>query len=151
MNVDDAAHAVVHGYPGGAASLAPRMGMSVAVLNSKVNPNTRTHHLTLREAVTATQLSNDKRILQAAAAECDSILLDLPNADDEAASDMAMLEMVTKVWTSQGDVGQAIHQALTDGRVTRKEFLGICAAINRSQATMAALQRRMESIVEQGD
>lgn len=51
MNVHDAAHATVHDYPGGAASLAPRLGMQQAVLNSKVNPNTDTHHLSLTDAM----------------------------------------------------------------------------------------------------
>ena len=51
MNILDAAYNTVHDYKGGASALAPRMGIkSPAVLNSKVNPNTDTHHLTLLEA-----------------------------------------------------------------------------------------------------
>ena len=45
MNILDAAYHTVHDYKGGANALAPRMGMkSPAVLNSKVNPITDTHH-----------------------------------------------------------------------------------------------------------
>ncbi|WP_341772648.1 phage regulatory CII family protein, partial [Burkholderia pseudomallei] len=47
MNIIDAAYAVVHDYPGGSESLAPRLGMSAAVLRNKVNPNNATHHLGL--------------------------------------------------------------------------------------------------------
>ena len=51
MNIIDAAYNTVHDYPGGSSALATRMGIkSPAVLNSKVNPNTETHHLTLAEA-----------------------------------------------------------------------------------------------------
>ncbi|PNE77837.1 hypothetical protein A8H37_06130 [Burkholderia thailandensis] len=42
MNILDTAHAVAHNYPGGCESLAPRLGVSPAVLRSKVNPNTGT-------------------------------------------------------------------------------------------------------------
>lgn len=52
MNVKDATHATVHDYPGGAESLAPRMGIkSPQVLRNKVNPTTDTHHLRLDEAI----------------------------------------------------------------------------------------------------
>ncbi|WP_368566189.1 phage regulatory CII family protein [Pseudoxanthomonas sp. UTMC 1351] len=37
MNVEDTAYETVRSYPGGSASLAPRMGMSQALLNSNVN------------------------------------------------------------------------------------------------------------------
>ena len=63
MNIHDAAHATIHDYPGGAASLAPRLGMVQAVLNSKVNPNTHTHHLTLAEALRVMVMTGDHRIL----------------------------------------------------------------------------------------
>ena len=52
MNIIDAAYHTVHDYPGGATALALRLGIkSPAVLNSKVNPNTDTHHITLVEAI----------------------------------------------------------------------------------------------------
>lgn len=69
MNIIDAAHALVHDYPGGSESLAPRLGMSAAVLRNKVNPNNQTHHLSLNEAVKATDVANDERVLEAWAAE----------------------------------------------------------------------------------
>lgn len=150
MNIDDAAHAVVHDYPGGSESLAPRLGMSAAVLRNKVNTNNTTHHLTLREAVRISALTQDDRILRAAAAECGRVVLDLPTADDTDASDMAVLEMVAAVWSKQGDLGTAIHQAFADGVLTPNEFDGIAGAVHRAQTKLTALLRRIESMVEQG-
>lgn len=148
MNVDDAAYAVVHDYPGGSEALAPRLGMSAAVLRNKVNPNNTTHHLTLREAQKVTVLTGDPRILHAQALETSRIVLDAPNGDDAAASDMAVLEIVAAVWGTQGDLGAAIHTALADGVMEAVEYQAIKEAGNRAQAKIAALLRRLESMVE---
>lgn len=82
MNVVDSAHATVHDYPGGSESLAPRLGMSPAVLNSKVNPNTCTHHLTLLEAHTIMRLTADHRMLHELAHDLGYVLT--PASDAEA-------------------------------------------------------------------
>lgn len=150
MNVDDAAYAVVHDYPGGADSLAPRMGKnkSPVVLRSKVNPRSDSHHLTLREAVAITVLTDDDRILQAFAQECGRMVLPLPSADDTQASDMAVLELVVSVMAGQGDLGGTIHRALADGRLTRIEFAQIEDAANVAQRRIAALMRRLAGMVD---
>ena len=148
MNVDDAAYAVVHDYPGGSEALAPRLGMSAAVLRNKVNPNNTTHHLTLREAQKLTALTGDPRILQSAAQETGRIVLEAPNADDAAASDMAVLELVAAVGGTQGDLFTTIVQALADGVLIESEYQRIKAAGGTAQAKIAALLRRFEGMVE---
>lgn len=148
MNVADAAYAVVHDYAGGAASLAPRMGMSPAVLNSKVNPNTRTHHLTLAEAVELTVKTGDDRIFKAAAQEIGRMLMPLPCADDEAASDMAVLELVAAVWAGQGDLGQVLNRALCDGVVTQRELDDLRSVAVAAQTRIAELVRRFEGLAQ---
>lgn len=151
MNVADAAYSVVHDYPGGANSLAPRMGMSAAVLNSKVNPNTSTHHLTLAEAVKVAVLTNDNRHFEAAAQEIGCLLMQAPCAEDEAASDMAVLELVSKVWAGQGDLGNVISRALSDGVVTKRELADLRDAAAKAQTRIAELVRRFESLAQPGD
>lgn len=148
MNVADAAYHVVHDAPGGSESLAPRLGMSAAVLNSKVNPKTLTHHLSLREAVAVTNMTRDFRILHAFAAECDHIVLPLPNGDDANACDAAVLEMIAAVWKGQGEVGTAVHDALADGRVDAKELRRIEAAVHRVHTCLAAFTRRIGGMAE---
>ena len=148
MNVDDAAHAVVHDYPGGAESLAPRLGMSAPVLNSKVNPRTTTHKLALPEAVRITDLSGDMRILRAWVQHAGQIMLPAPNEDDAAASDMAVLELVAAVGGSQGSLFGAIHHGLADGVLTDDEFALIRVAGNAAMERIAALMRRLDGMVE---
>lgn len=63
--IEDAAYNTVHDYPGGAEALAPRMGKSAKVLDSKVNRNEFKHHLTLHEAVQIMGLTGDHRMLRA--------------------------------------------------------------------------------------
>lgn len=148
MNVDDAAHAVVQDYPGGGESLGPRVGIGAAVLRSKVNPNTTTHHLNLKEAVRITALTGDLRILQAFAQECGHIVLAAPSGDDQHASDMAVLEMVAAVGGSQGDLFGAIHRALADGELTPVELSAICDCGQAAMARIAALLQRLGGMVE---
>ncbi len=69
MNVIDAALAVGLNYPGGVAALAPRIGLSIAALRAKLNPNDRREDITLAEAVSMQLLSGYHRVLFAMAAE----------------------------------------------------------------------------------
>ena len=68
MSIDDAIYHTVHGYPGGVAALAARMGVSPNTLTHKVNPNNTTHHLHPRELVAMQHLSGDASVLHAMAA-----------------------------------------------------------------------------------
>lgn len=67
MDVLDAAYHTAHSYPGGVAALAVRMGRSANVMMSKLNTNVDSHHLTLREAQTIMDVTDDDAILQAMA------------------------------------------------------------------------------------
>lgn len=148
MNVDDAAHAVVHDYPGGSESLGPRVGIGAAVLRSKVNLKTTTHHLHLKEAARITSLTGDMRILQAFAQECGHIVLAAPGEDDRHASDMAVLELVAAVGGSQGDLFGSIHRALADGQLTSTELAAIQDCGQVAMARIAALLQRLGGMVE---
>ena len=44
MTPQDAFHATCHAYPGGCESLAPRLGMTPAVLRNKARPGCHTNH-----------------------------------------------------------------------------------------------------------
>lgn len=123
MNVSDAAHATVHDYPGGAISLAPRVGMNPTVLNSKVNPNTSTHHLTLHEAQRIMALSGDHRILRAQNEEL-GYLPPIPRVE-VAVSDAALLETYTRLMSELGEFSTKFHQALVDGKLTVAEVDGL--------------------------
>ena len=68
MSVPDAIYHTVHGYPGGVAALAARMGLPAGTLNHKANPNNATHHLHPAELVAMQQLSGNAAVLHAMAA-----------------------------------------------------------------------------------
>ena len=117
MNVIDAAYAVVHDYPGGSVALAPRMGMSHAILRGKVNANDTGHHLTVAESVRMQHMTGDHRILFAEADELGYMLVHIPSID---ADDFAVEALRTV--KEFGDFIGKCGDVLADGKVTRNEL-----------------------------
>lgn len=146
MNVHDAAHATVHDYPGGAASLAPRLGMQQAVLNSKVNPNTHTHHLSLTEAMRVMAMTGDHRILRA---QCDELgyLPPIPRLE-VAVSDAALLETYTRLMAELGDFSREFHAALADGQLSHAEIDRMQDEMMEFMAAGEQLMQRARAIAE---
>lgn len=68
MSVADAIYHTVHGYPGGVAALAARMGLPVGTLTHKANVNNATHHMRPDELVALQHMSGNVAVLQAMAA-----------------------------------------------------------------------------------
>lgn len=144
MNLSDAAHATVHDYPGGSESLAPRLGMSGAVLRNKVNPNNSFNHITLAEANKLMAITNDFRILHSMAAEHGFVSV---KVDEEVApSDMAVLEIITKIWLANGNVGRAVDDALADGRIERHEIDRIKEEVKLTERALHQLIKRLEDM-----
>ena len=67
VDILDAAYHTVHGYPGGVAALALRMGMSPNTLTHKVNTTNNTHHLHPRELVMLQHMSGNAAVLHSMA------------------------------------------------------------------------------------
>lgn len=146
MNVSDAAYATAHDYPGGTVSLAPRLGMSSAVLRGKVNPNDAGHKLTLDEALRMQSLIGDFRILHAMAGELGFVCI--PGGTFDGVADDALLDLFSTMIQRLGDFSRAFHEALSDGRVTEKEFEAIRTEFYSLQAAGAELLSRVESLTE---
>lgn len=121
MNVADSAYHTVHDYAGGSAALAARLGIKggEAVLNSKVNPNTSTHHLRLDEAVKLMAFTNDYRILQAAAFELGFICIRLPQSSTH--QELNVMNHVLEIGQSKGDLCATIKEIFQDGEVSPAE------------------------------
>lgn len=68
MSVQDAIYHTVHGYPGGVAALAARMGLPAGTLTHKANPNNDSHFLRPDELVAMQHFSGSVAVLQAMAA-----------------------------------------------------------------------------------
>ncbi|NIK50292.1 phage regulatory CII family protein [Xanthomonas arboricola] len=142
MNITDAAYHTVHSYPGGSVALATRLittkddgrerAMSDAVLRSKVNPNTSTHHLTLAEASQIMGVTGDDRILHALAAEHGYTL-----TRTETPTGGNMLSALLLASSAKGKLAQIIGESIVDGRITQNEAAEIAAACGDAQAMLA--------------
>lgn len=137
MNIADAAYAAVHDYPGGSESLGPRVGISPAVLRSKVNTHLQTHHLTLAEADRIMGITGDHRMLSALAAAHGYALQRL----DAPPPCTSLLAAHLAASVAEGGLASTLADALADGRVTGNESTAIATAAQRVQAAMVDLQQ----------
>lgn len=148
MSVSDALHKTVHGAPGGHAALAVRLGISATILRNKANPNSVTNHPTLDEVDRIIGLTGDASILHALAANHGFVCVATEGA--ETASEVAVLEAVTKVWMSNGDLGAEIHKALEDGVIEPHELEAIRAKVYRHSQAIHQLVARLDLMAASG-
>lgn len=146
MNILDTLRAVAHDYKGGCESLAPRLGMSAAVLRSKVNPNTDTHKATLMDAVQITDMADDDRVLEAWARDRGYALVHLP--DVEGCTDAAIVELMGEAWSTHGLVGKEICKTLEDGRVEHKEVERVEGRIFKHAQVLFNIAARLRGMAE---
>ena len=110
MNVIDAAYGVVHDYPGGSDSLAPRLGKASVTLSHEV-ARVGTAKLGLDTAVKVSVLTGDFRILDAFALQCGRMVLPLPCADGDHGGGgdggcvMARLGELLGAWAARNEAG----------------------------------------------
>ena len=148
MNIIDAAYHTVHDYPSGATALAPRLGIkSPAVLNSKVNPNTDTHHITLVEAIKIMVITNDYRILQSMNAQLGKVAIDLPQIPE--CRDTALTDLVLSFGMQGGDVYTLFKTMMADGRITRGEALDLSKVIHKLHEILAELNAQVHKCIEE--
>lgn len=149
MNIIDAAYNTVHDYPGGASALAQRIGIkSPAVLNSKVNANTETHHLTLAEASKVMALTNDFRILQALCSEHRKVAIDIPEIPESCDRDMTLTEHVLNIGISGGDITSLFKEMMADGRITKGEAMDMSKVIHKLHMILSELDAQVHKCVD---
>lgn len=148
MNISDAAYHTVHDYPGGSNALAPRLGIkSPAVLNSKVNPNTETHHLTLIEASKLMELTNDYRILQSLNAQHGKVAINLPCIPE--CRDTVLTDLVLSLGMGGGDVYSLFKEMMKDGRITKGEAMDMSKVIHQLHVVLAELDAQINKCVDE--
>lgn len=133
MQVLDAAYHVVNDYPGGATSLAPRMGKGASTLSHETTA-TGNAKLGLIDAMKITQLTGDLRILHAFAEACSAIVIPLPTQAHEASADV--FTHLADTAREFSDVVASISTAAADGHITGNE--------------LATVQREWGELVAQG-
>ncbi|CAG68987.1 phage regulatory CII family protein [Acinetobacter baylyi] len=147
MNILDAAYHTVHDFLGGASALASRLGIkSPAVLNSKVNPNTHTHHITLLEAVKLMEITGDYRILQEMCARLGKVAIDLPDIP-ESQRDTSLMDTFLCIGIKKGDISALFKEMMADGRITQGEALDMARVIHEMHKALSELNQQVQSCV----
>jgi hypothetical protein len=142
MNIQDAAHRIGHEYPGGSAALAHRMGIGPVVFNSKLNPNTLTHHLTLAEAQRMQLLTGRTDILEAMADELGYVIVKIP----ECGHDLDIAKATRRAVVEFGQWMQEIDKSLEDGAVSRNELKAIEKELVEMMAQAQQLTAALASV-----
>jgi len=145
MNHLDAFHQTVHSTPGGCESLAPRMGMSAAILRNKANPNSATNKPTLDDADRLMGVTGNYAILHALAQNHGFVCTQI---DEQPSSDIAVLESVTDIWQHLGSLGAEVHKAMADGRIEQHEMKAIEAAAFTMFRPVMQLLARVNGMVQ---
>lgn len=140
---DVAAFQTVSQWPGGAKALGPVVGINGSVLAHKVSLTDTTNHLTVPQARTIMQATDDYRMLMGLAQDLDHVCIAVTGL-----ADATMLEQSIATAAHEfGDYLTAVSAAVADRTVTPNELrkidreLGeLQAAVNRLRAACAALQ-----------
>ena len=146
MNPRDAFHLTVHDYPGGCEALAVRIGMSAVILRNKANVGHAHNKPMIDDVDRVMGVTGDHRILHALAQNHGYVCVRI--GEGATASDMALLELVTQVWTTNGEVGAAVNHALADGRIDASEVEHVRDAAYRAQQKLLEVVARLESMVD---
>ncbi|MGV0960127.1 MAG: phage regulatory CII family protein [Limnohabitans sp.] len=143
MDLRDVAANVVHDYPGGAPSLAPRIGKNATTLAHEVH-GTGAAKLGLLDSEKITLRTGDMRILEAFALNCGQMIIPLPAVDDGHPDD-CMTRLATTA-REFGDLCTEVAGDLVDGVITDNELARIdreCGELMASLRTLReALARR---------
>lgn len=148
QDVGDAAYNVAHGYPGGVAALAARMGVNAATLTAKVNQQNTTHHLSVREAVAMQHFSGNHAILHAMAEALGYTCS--RNTPDQSGGDPT--EAIMRLEVAHADLMRALAdgvlagpQAVTGNQMRRAVYMGEEAIATIGHA-LAMLRGRMRTV-----
>ncbi len=141
MDLRDVAANIVHDYPGGAASLAPRIGKNATTLAHEVH-GTGSAKLGLLDAEKITLRTGDMRILEAYALNCGYLLVALPVAGVDATPDDCMAHLTHAV-REFGDVCAVMSSELGTGSISDNKL----ALIDRECGELIAAVRALRTAV----
>ena len=139
MNVDTAATALVRKH--GAAEMAEALGMSVALINAKLDPNKDRNVLSLRDAMRMTDVSGDLRILQAwaSAENCRVVPVD-------ATSEGTLMSTLLEQNEHEGNFARVLGAAIADGVISDNEMRAIERAGGELQGVWLKLLRQLKAM-----
>lgn len=143
----DAAYHLVHDYPGGSLSLAPRIGKSPSTLSHEVVASGGAK-LGLVDALKLSHLTGDLRILNTFAAACGCVVLPMP----ESAVGDTFQELAAAA-REFGEFIGAVAESAADGAITANELARVdreltemLAASQHLRATLAAMHEAAKPV-----
>lgn len=145
MQLLDTAYNVVHDYPGGAPSLAPRLGKSPHSLNHEIAAR-GTAKLGLVDACKITQLTGDMRILFAFAEVNGHMCVPLPGTPATADSDV--MRALAESSREFAELCSEVCKDLADGRISDNELARIEQARSELIAQLAHLGDAIRALNE---
>lgn len=118
-SVLDAVYRTVRAYPGGAESLAPRLGTTANVLRNKVSLTQSTHHVRLDEAVDLMAITGDIQVLHAIASELGYVVIPVFAPDELENEDL--LVRFNRMYQAMGKFAADTNMSIADGLLEEKE------------------------------
>lgn len=154
MNPIDAARAVVHEYPGGATSLAPRIGKAPSTLRNELAwPPLASikAKLGLMDAVAITNTAQDGRIVHAFNESCGFCPpLRLPEGQEELAEGTFkdLLERGAKLSAAIADEFEEFQRDIADGVITPNELARCDGKILTVMSALVCLSHSLRARME---
>lgn len=142
MQLLDAAYHTVHDYPGGAPSLAPRLGKSPHTLNHEVT-GSGSAKLGLSDAAKICNLTGDYRVLNAFAEACGHLCVPLPSLEQQVSGDVLMHLAASS--SDFADLCAEVCRGAADGRISDNEL----EAIELARAELLAQLARLGESIRQ--
>ena len=136
---------VVYRY--GTAALADQMGLKKGSLYNKADADAESlAQPTLRDVVAVTRLTGDTLILESLDRMFDRAAIDVRPGP---VSDEALLELLCKVGSENGQMQQALRQGYADNRFSRSDFAVVRGEAFDLISAVLAFLRRVEGIVDE--
>jgi hypothetical protein len=144
-SVLDAAFGLVHDYPGGARSLAPRIKKSETTLSHEVK-RTGTAKFGLEDAVKLSQLTGDRAILNEFAAALNCFVLPMPEVESGLDAFPGLAEAAREF----AEFVASVAGAVADGRVSANELARVDRELSEMYARSQAVRATLAAIHDAG-
>lgn len=137
--LDQAVYDTAHGARGGLSRLADSMGLSRQVLINKVNYNNEQNKLSLREALSIMEITQDYSILEEAAR-----MLGYKVEPLNAQPDKSLLSAIVNAGADHGQVHQTIEAAILDQKINPRELKLISSQVDDAIDALHVLRATIE-------
>ena len=142
--LEQAKHATVHQYRGGAVALGKSLGVHKSTLSNKVNVNMPNHKLSLNESIRIQQVTKHYAILHETARLLDHVCLPIQDVDLQDISDLDLVDSWSKWHAQIGVTVQTMRDSLEDKIITDDEVRAIERDMHREIACGMALVERFK-------